>query len=239
MFEECDLTKPGQVLVRLDTVTLDAELEESKASVTAAEEKLAIANAAIVRKKAEIELAKIEAERSRKLVEEKAGSQREYDVRKMSLETSTASLQEEEAKLQSAHQDVTVALANVKTIQTRIDDATLVSPVLGRVLYRLTEPGEVLAAGGKALTIVNLEDVYMEIFLPAEQAAAIKIGAEARKTPQAIHNRPRPTRGLTRRQFMAMKKRKAGKKKAAKKSRKKSAKKRSRPVGARVVRLPQ
>jgi len=35
---------------------------------------------------------------------------------------------------------------------------------------------------------------------------------------------------------MAMKKRKAGKKKAAKK---KTANKRSRPVGARVVRLPQ
>jgi hypothetical protein len=39
---------------------------------------------------------------------------------------------------------------------------------------------------------------------------------------------------------MAMKKRKAGKKKAAKKkSSRKAAKKRSRPVGARVVRLPQ
>ncbi len=40
---------------------------------------------------------------------------------------------------------------------------------------------------------------------------------------------------------MAMKKRKAGKKNAAKKksSRRKIAKKRSRPVGARVVRLPQ
>jgi hypothetical protein len=38
---------------------------------------------------------------------------------------------------------------------------------------------------------------------------------------------------------MAMKKSKVGKKKAAKKSRKKAAKKRSRPVGARVVRLPQ
>jgi hypothetical protein len=36
---------------------------------------------------------------------------------------------------------------------------------------------------------------------------------------------------------MATKKRKAGKKKAAKK--KKTAKKRSRPAGARVVRLPQ
>ena len=50
------------------------------------------------------------------------------------------------------------------------------------MLYRLTEVGEVVAAGGKALTLVNLGDVYMEIFLPAEQAAKLKIGAEARIT---------------------------------------------------------
>lgn len=39
-----------------------------------------------------------------------------------------------------------------------------------------------LAAGGKALTLVNLEDVYMEIYLPSEQAASLKVGAEARLT---------------------------------------------------------
>jgi len=50
------------------------------------------------------------------------------------------------------------------------------------VLYRLTEVGEVVAAGGKALTLTNLGDVYMEIFLPSEQAAQLKIGAEARIT---------------------------------------------------------
>ena len=79
-------------------------------------------------------------------------------------------------------QQVEVAQANVATIQTRIDDATLKSPVRGRVLYRLAEVGEVLAAGGKALTLVNLEDVYMEIFLPSEEAARLKIGDEARIT---------------------------------------------------------
>jgi len=57
-----------------------------------------------------------------------------------------------------------------------------VSPVTGRVLYRLAEAGEVLAAGGKAMTLVNLEDVYMEIFLPSEQAAGLKMGAEGRIT---------------------------------------------------------
>jgi HlyD family secretion protein len=84
---------------------------------------------------------------------------------------------------------VEVALANVATIQTRIDDATLVSPVRGRVLYRLTEPGEVLAPGGKALTLVNLEDVYMEIFLPSEQAGALTIGSEARLTVDDLPGR--------------------------------------------------
>ncbi len=182
LVDEGDLVKPGQVLVRLDTVTLDAELAESKANVAATQERLAIANAAIVRRKSEIELAKIEVERTRRLVEEHAGSQREYDVRRTALQTTTAALAEEEARLQTAKQEVEVAQANVATIQTRIDDATLKSPVLGRVLYRLAEVGEVLAPGGKALTLVNLEDVYMEIFLPSEQAASVKIGAEARIT---------------------------------------------------------
>jgi HlyD family secretion protein len=180
LVDEGDLVEPGQVLVRMDTVTLDAELAEAKANVMASQERLAIAKAAILRAKSEIELARIEVERARKLVEERAGSQRDYDVRKTKLETTTASLDEEEAKLQTALQEVEVAQANVETIQTRIDDATLKSPVRGRVLYRLAEVGEVLAAGGKALTLVNLEDVYMEIFLPAEQAAKVKIGAEAR-----------------------------------------------------------
>jgi len=50
------------------------------------------------------------------------------------------------------------------------------------VLYRLAESGEVLPAGGKAVTIVNLEDIYMEIFLPSKEAAALKVGAEGRIT---------------------------------------------------------
>lgn len=140
LVKEGDLVQPDQVLVKLDTVTLESQLAEAKAKV---------------------DLAKIEIERTAKLVAENAASQRELDTRKTSLETSQA---------------------NVTTIQTRIDDATLKSPVRGRVLYRLAEVGEVLAAGGKALTLVNLEDIYMEIFLPSEQASKLKIGAEARIT---------------------------------------------------------
>jgi HlyD family secretion protein len=65
-------------------------------------------------------------------------------------------------------------------IQSRINDMTLRSTVHGRVLYRLAEEGEVLGSGGKVLTLVNLGDVYMEIYLPAQDAMRIKIGADAR-----------------------------------------------------------
>jgi HlyD family secretion protein len=182
LVEEGAIVEPGQVLVQLDTVTLEAELAEANASIAAAEERLAFAEASIAKMKSEIELARIEADRSRRLVAEGAGSQRELDVRRSKLETAQASLAEAEATLQTAKQQVEVAQANAEAIQTRIDDATLKSPITGRVLYRLAEAGEVLAAGGKALTLVNLEDVYMEIFLPSEQAASIEIGAEGRIT---------------------------------------------------------
>jgi HlyD family secretion protein len=179
---EGDLVKKDQVLVKLNTETLDAELAEAKKNVTAVEEKVAISKASIERVKSEIELARIEANRAYKLVKTGAGSQRDLDVRRMKVKTTTAALAEEEAKLNAVEQEVKVAQANVMTIQTRIDDATLVSPVHGRVLYKLTEPGEVVSAGGSALTLVDLSDVYMEIFLPSNQAAALHIGGEGRIT---------------------------------------------------------
>ena len=188
-YEEGDLVKPGDIVVLMDTNTLTSELEEAKLNVVATQEKEAIARATIERCKAEIELANIEAKRSKSLVEQRAGSQRELDVRNATVKTTSAALLEEEAKLRTIQQQVAVAQAQVGTIQTRIDDATLRSAVLGRVLYKLAEVGEVLGAGGKAMTLVNLEDVYMEIFLPSEQAASLKLGEEARITVDSLPGR--------------------------------------------------
>jgi HlyD family secretion protein len=182
LVQEGDLVKPGQVLALLDTQTLEAQLAEAKANVAAAEERLAFANASIVKQRREIELAEVEVKRSENLVRQGAGSQRDLDVRRTRVQTTRASLSQAEALLQTSRQQLEAARASALTVQTRIQDATLRSPVTGRVLYRLAEPGEVLAPGGKVVTLVNLEDVYMEIFLPSSQAARLKLGADARIT---------------------------------------------------------
>src|SRR5262249_13281094 len=136
--------------------------------------------ASIVKQQHEIDLAQTELERSQRLVQEGAGSQQDLDVRQTKVATTKATLAEAQASLQTANANVEVARATAATVQPRIADATLKATIAARGLYRLAEAGEVLPAGGKALTLGNMEDIYMEIFLPSEEAAAIKIGAEGR-----------------------------------------------------------
>jgi HlyD family secretion protein len=230
LVDEGDLVKPQQLLVRLDTTTIDAELAKAQAGVAAAREQLvaanaaiatsladvaaakaeiASANAAITQEESQIRLAQIEVDRERRMLAENATSQRALDLRQTMLETTRATLAAAQARAtaaqartdaaqaradtaraqaDSAKQQIEVALADVARSQSRIQDAVLISPVAGRVLYRLVEPGEVLGPGGKALTIVDLSDVYMEIFLPADQAARLKVGSEARITVDSEPN---------------------------------------------------
>jgi HlyD family secretion protein len=75
---------------------------------------------------------------------------------------------------------IAAAAARMERIRTDITDSTLTTPVRGRVLYRVAEPGEVLPAGGKIVTVLELSDVYMTIFLPTDEAGRTVIGAEGR-----------------------------------------------------------
>jgi HlyD family secretion protein len=77
-------------------------------------------------------------------------------------------------------------IAETHRLKADIDDCVLKAPLSGRVLYRLAEPGEVLAAGGKILTILDLTDVYMTIFLPTQEAGRIALRADARILLDAI-----------------------------------------------------
>src|SRR5512144_2547749 len=60
LVDEGAIVAPGQVVVQMDTLTLEAQLAEAKEKVAAAQERIAAANAAIVKRKSEIALAKLE-----------------------------------------------------------------------------------------------------------------------------------------------------------------------------------
>ncbi len=64
--------------------------------------------------------------------------------------------------------------------KVNIADNTLVSPRDGRIQYRIANVGEVLPAGGKVFTMLDLTYVYMDIYLPTAEAGKARIGDDAR-----------------------------------------------------------
>jgi biotin carboxyl carrier protein len=59
-------------------------------------------------------------------------------------------------------------------------EVTLVSPKNGEVQYLLAGRGDTIAGGESIVTIIDLTDIYMTVFLPAADASKLGIGDEAR-----------------------------------------------------------
>ena len=72
------------------------------------------------------------------------------------------------------------ATHDVELYKVNIADNALVAPRDGRIQYRITNVGEVLAAGGKVFTMLDTGYVYMDIYLPTMEAGRIKLGSDAR-----------------------------------------------------------
>jgi HlyD family secretion protein len=180
LVHEGDMVSPNQIVAKMDTVTLEAELARAEATVAEQEAKSFEVDAAIAKADSQLKLDELELARTSALVTRKAAPREEFDIKQTMVKTSGATLKGEKARLNTARKSIDAAKAEVTTIKSRINDMTLRSTVKGRVLYRLAEEGEVLGTGGKVLTLVNLGDVYMEIYLPAQDAVKVKIGADAR-----------------------------------------------------------
>ena len=180
LVHEGDMVHAGQVVAKMDTVTMQAELARAQATVAEQEAKALEVQADIAQADSQLKLAEVEFERERSLFTRKATSRENYDIKDTLAKTRRAALDGEKARLNTAKKSVDAAKAEAAKVQARINDMTLNSSVEGRVLYRLAEEGEVLGSGGKVLSLVNLGDVYMEIYLPAQDAVKTKLGADAR-----------------------------------------------------------
>lgn len=105
-----------------------------------------------------------------------------------------AGIEAAESQVIEAHSALEATQASVERLQADIDDSLLKAPRTGRVQYRISQPGEVLGAGGRVLNLVDLNDVYMTLFLPTEQAGRVALGAEARLVFDAFPDHVIPAR---------------------------------------------
>ena len=177
---EGDEVTAGQVVATISSPETEAQLRNAQAQVLKAKRALAEANALIVQRKSDLDFAGPDYERAKQLVARGNISQQATDSRRNKLEAAEAAYVAANAQRDQAEAAIKAAEADVERYQSILVDLVLVAPRSGRVQYRLARSGEVVAAGQRVLTILDLNDVYMTIYLPAEQAGKLALGDEAR-----------------------------------------------------------
>lgn len=190
LVREGDTVEAGQLVARMDVATLEAEKRQAEAQLDQARHAVATAQATVEQRTSELDLAQSTFNRSTDLVARGFVSAQKLDGDRAQMLAARATLVAARSRVVEAQAGVAAAQAAVKRIAAEIADADLVAPRAGRVQYRMAQPGEVLGAGGKVLSLLDLADVYMTIFLPTSAAGRLAIGSEARLVLDAMPQQP-------------------------------------------------
>jgi HlyD family secretion protein len=178
--KEGDFVAKDSVIAQLDTAELRAQLAAAEASVQRAIAAIARAEAEIAIREAEHNLSELEMQRANELAQRSAGTKAELERRTAQHLVAGAQILGARAALADAKAGKEVAEAQVAQIKATLGDMVLRTPVSGRVEYKLVQAGEVVAAGGRLVTILDLSDVFMTIFLPTAEAGRVALGSQAR-----------------------------------------------------------
>ncbi len=220
--DEGDFVRAGQMLAEMDTAVLEAQLREAEAGlqrarigvetarslVTQREAEKTAAQALVAQREAERRAAQLRFGRSENLARRDAVSEQTLDDDRARTEgaraavaaaqaqvaAASAAIGNASAQVVAAQAQVTAVAATIERIQADLADSVLKAPRDARVQYRVAQPGEVLPAGGRVLSLVDLSDVYMTFFLPTAAAGKVALGAEVRLVLDALPQHVMPAR---------------------------------------------
>ncbi|MDF2493251.1 HlyD family efflux transporter periplasmic adaptor subunit [Sphingomonas sp.] len=219
---EGQFVRQGQVVATMDTDALQAQLAQARAQLAQASNAIqiseaqvlqrqsdkAFAQATVRQREAELNVARKRLARSSTLSKEGATPMQERDNDQAAVEGASAAVAAAEAQvaavdsaIRAARSQVVGAGTNVDATRATIDrimadinDSVLRAPRAGRIQYRIAQPGEVVAAGGRVLTLIDPSDVTMVFFLPEAVAGRVALGDEARIVLDALPDRYVPAR---------------------------------------------
>ncbi len=186
LVEEGDVVQEGDVLVELDRRSVEAGIAAAEAAYAAARANVTATQGRIAALESQADLARTEAERSRRLLARDAVSRQTVDL----AESTRAQLENEmeaaRAGLDLARRQADAARAEIRAIEVRLSEATVHSPVSGVVQSKLLRQGEMAAPGMTLLRLLERDEVTLRVYLPIASAQRVRPGMEARAYVEGI-----------------------------------------------------
>ncbi|MBM4284395.1 MAG: HlyD family efflux transporter periplasmic adaptor subunit [Deltaproteobacteria bacterium] len=101
----------------------------------------------------------------------------------------TKTVEAKEAVRQAAFAELQAARAMVQEAAANLTDTRITSPIRGVVLTREAEPGLVVTPGTPLFTIVDLDRLYLKVFIHQTKIGLLRLGQEARLYVDAYPDR--------------------------------------------------
>lgn len=189
-----DMVSAGQVVARMDTRDLQESLKKAQAQIKQAQRAIDEAKANLEQQRTQQTLAAQELDRTQALLRNGWATKELFDQRKQALDGANAGLRAATERVSETERALEASEHDAGLLSVNINDNDLVAPRDGRIQYRIANIGEVLPAGGKVFTMLDISYVYMDIYLPAPEAGKIKVGTEGRILLDAYPNTPIPAK---------------------------------------------
>ncbi len=203
LVQEGDRVSKGQLLARLHTELLEAQLAGAEAAVEAQRQVLARLEAGsrpeeIHKAEAELQAAEAQAKAARdsyrrvaRLLEQKLASPQDEEQIRSQADAAAAQVKAVRATLAllragARKEDIAAARAQLaareaerKLARQRFSDASLYAPADGIIRNRILEPGDMAFPQSPVLTLAFLDPVWVRAYLPELMLGRVRPGATA------------------------------------------------------------
>ena len=202
--DEGDRLASGDLVARIESSRIEAEVSRAEAALGSARavlkdleagartEELDRARAEVKLAQAALELAQADWRRTTELFDEGVASENQRDTARANVDTARSRLDASEEVLrlldagsrpdqvEAARWQVKEAEAALHLARVSLDKASIFSPIAGVVLVKDSEQGEVISPGVPIVTVADLEDMWVKIYIDEVDLGKTRLGQRAR-----------------------------------------------------------
>jgi HlyD family secretion protein len=190
--EEGDRVKAGQFLLEIDPNSLKGTVQRGEAAVAGARAGLAQAHVNVETARAQLALARDQANRQRELWKQQLTTREALDQAESTLKVRETELAARETDVANREQMIRQESAQLSTSRYNLSQVTLTAPFDGIVTRRNIEEGENVVigtmnnAGTQLMTIADMSVIEAEVEVDETEIPTVKIGQVAKITIDAL-----------------------------------------------------
>lgn len=178
--DEGDNVRQEEILCEIDSEQLIARYRNAVETAQAYYSAIAQARANLMKAQASYEKAKKDYERYSSLLKEELVSKSDFDRVKMQYESAQAEVEAAVKAITQAESSYRAAEQRLKEAQADLKETKIYSPADGVILSRPVEVGEVVNPGSVLYVMVDLNKLYVKVYIPEPEIGKLRLGLPAR-----------------------------------------------------------